>query len=330
MTSQVEIPPGSPEYIWVSNVIAAVEKRTGLSTCWNGKLYDETDPKYLGSANPDNSLAISRSKLLDVVRDAMQGKQLSRREAAVLRDAVLTTVHEAMHLSVPGARQPTDAADVALDEGLVESWTHANLDAVIYDLELDQVQPDIIRQPSVDTYYAYTAAVGALAHGLGTVAQVDAEEIRRTLLAAEPTRRWDAVADLIIDQRLDGLMPPEDRATVRRELTDRMRAEFGSLPEIQFDNTMRAAPRAELGHRVGVAAVIAVQQQVSVNEKYYRGQAERQAAVQAEPSKPAPWQVSGQVPGQSSRPPTRQIQFPPAARPAARPDAWKPGRGRGE
>lgn len=183
-----EIPAGSPEYVWVSSIVASVEKRTGVNTRWNGRLHEEPNAGYLGTAHHDGSMTVSVAKVLEPVRDAYTGKQLSSEDLVKVRDAVLTVTHESAHLSsrlgdpsVPGAMPLGDDADRALEEGLAESWTHRNVDAVIYDIGMDQHVPGVVGQPNIDAYRAYSAAANASAHGLGTVARVHPEEVHRVL-----------------------------------------------------------------------------------------------------------------------------------------------------
>ncbi|MFG1906419.1 hypothetical protein [Kribbella sp. NPDC048928] len=45
-----ELTPSSPEYQWVQSVIQSVERRTGTWSRWNGRVYEEPNPKYLGTA----------------------------------------------------------------------------------------------------------------------------------------------------------------------------------------------------------------------------------------------------------------------------------------
>jgi hypothetical protein len=228
-----EIPPGSPEYIWVSSIISAVEKRTGTSSRWNGRLYEEPNPAYLASAHHDGSMTVSPKNVLEPVRDAYTGRPMKANDYIRVRDAVLTVTHEAAHLTShlgdptgPGAHPVGDPADRALEEGLAESWTHRNVDAVIYDIGMDRSVPGVIGPPNVDAYKAYSAATNSLAQGLGTVAGVPPDEVRRQLHGADRAQRWNKVADLMIDRRLGGLMPPEHRDVVRQNLVQPLRSEF--------------------------------------------------------------------------------------------------------
>jgi hypothetical protein len=178
-------------------------------------------------------MTVSPKNVLEPVRDAYTGRPMKANDYIRVRDAVLTVTHEAAHLTShlgdptgPGAHPVGDPADRALEEGLAESWTHRNVDAVIYDIGMDRSVPGVIGPPNVDAYKAYSAATNSLAQGLGTVAGVPPDEVRRQLHGADRAQRWNKVADLMIDRRLGGLMPPEHRDVVRQNLVQPLRSEF--------------------------------------------------------------------------------------------------------
>jgi hypothetical protein len=283
-----EIPPGSPEYIWVSSIISAVEKRTGTSSRWNGRLYEEPNPAYLGSAHHDGSMTVSPKNVLEPVRDAYTGRPMKANDYIRVRDAVLTVTHEAAHLTShlgdpagPGAHPVGDPADRALEEGLAESWTHRNVDAVIYDIGMDRSVPGVIGPPNVDAYKAYSAATNSLAQGLGTVAGVPPDEVRRQLHGADRAQRWNKVADLMIDRRLGGLMPPEHRDVVRQNLVQPLRTEFAKLPAVQQDAGLDGAAKAQAGRRTGQDAVSGLNTTLNHAETHYRSWYQQQAATAA-------------------------------------------------
>jgi hypothetical protein len=345
-----EIPPGSPEYIWVSSIISAVEKRTGTTSRWNGRLYEEPDPRYLGTAHHDGSMTVSPKKVLEPVRDAYTGRPMNANDYIRVRDAVLTVTHEAAHLSshlgdptAPGAHPVGDPADRALEEGLAETWTHRNVDAVIYDIDMDRSVPGVIGPPNVDAYKAYSAATNSLAQGLGTVAGVRPDEVRRQLHGADRAQRWNKVADLMIDRRLGGLMPPEHRDVVRQNLVQPLRTEFAKLPDVQQDAKLAEAAKAQAGRRIGQDAVSGLNTALNNVETHYRSWYQQQAAIaaqqQASAQQPAPQHQGpqqsqpfwNQTPAHTSQapsqqhPPTHTRQAPSQQRttPATSPDLDK-------
>jgi len=64
-----EILPGTPEYEWMSSVVAKAAEYAGRPSHWNGKLYEQPGP-VSGLYQPDGSMTISREHVLDPARPA--------------------------------------------------------------------------------------------------------------------------------------------------------------------------------------------------------------------------------------------------------------------
>ena len=123
-----EIAAGLPGYAWVARIVGAVEQRTGMPTRWNGKIFEELDPAYAGSADRDDgSLTLGKDDVMTPAERAYTRRELTAEAVQMAVDAAATVCHEARHLSSPlagtggaAAHPLADAPGVALDEGLVE------------------------------------------------------------------------------------------------------------------------------------------------------------------------------------------------------------------
>lgn len=289
----------SPVYDWVRQVVEAVERRTRTLSAWNGEIYVETDPRVLGGAEADGSMTLTIADVIEPIRRIHSGVQLSDGDIEAARDALATIVHEAAHLStrkgdpsLAGAHPPLDAPGEALDEGLTELWTRDNVDDVIQDMGLDQVEPGLLDAPVNNSYPAYTAAtqglIDSLARSTGTPSERLTEQIRRTDLS----QRWSAIADLVIDRHLAGLMPAADRPVIREDLANRLRAEFARAQAIQEDPDADDVAKTQEGLHVGQRAANTLDLEVSRLQDGYRNR-QRWAARSTEPAQAPDGQRNG-------------------------------------
>ncbi|TDU91398.1 hypothetical protein EV138_5004 [Kribbella voronezhensis] len=284
-----ELPASSPEYQWVASVIRSVEQRTGSPTRWNKQVFEELDPGVLGSAHADGAMTVSPGRVLDPVRHAYTGgRPLTNDENYRLRDAAATVTHEAVHLSshygdptVPGAHPTHDPAGRALEEGQAEHWTHRNLDGVIADVGLDRAAPGVLTQPSMDAYPAYTSASADLNSALAARTGQSTDEIATRLIGTERTQRWNEAADMVIDQRLGGLMPESHRDAVRAQVVAPARAEFEKLATAQADKSLNSAQKTMLARDAASRAISGMDQAVGHAEQHYQNWYQQEAARQA-------------------------------------------------
>ncbi len=362
MTSRkgAALDPRSPEYQWVARVIRSVERRTGSPTRWNGTVFEEDNQHFLGAAHPDGSMTLNVAKVLDAVRVAYTaGRPLTPDEEFKARDAVVTVVHEAAHLcsrpgdeAVRGSHPAHDAAGRTLEEGLIENWAHENVDSVIYDVGLDRSAPGILDHHGTDAYPGYSGAARELVDGLARRSgQLSPDQVARHLVRTDRSQRWNAAADLIIDNRLAGLMPEEHRQTVRHQLVAPMRMAFSAVQAMQQDRSLVGAVKRVRARRATVSALGALDAALVRVEQHYREwywhqsqqaqqaqQAQQQARDQAQreqaqpqpaPVKPRRWrwrrkrnrgvipQPGGQLAGQPPRVPPQaghQTSTPPRRR----------------
>jgi hypothetical protein len=183
-------------------------------------------------------LTLSKVKVLEPLRAAFSAREsgtaLDADGVVALRDATATTVHEGAHLidrdgSAPDGHPVCDAPAIALDEGLVEQWTHDNLDDVIYEAGLDRDLPELIGHVSENVYPAYTSATRSLLEGIAPLTGRKPEELATELMATERSQRWNQMAGLAIAYDIHGDATAEDRAG----LANGMRLQFSRAQEIQ-------------------------------------------------------------------------------------------------
>jgi hypothetical protein len=283
-----EISPQSWEYRLVAAVVYAVEQRArgsagGPRTRWNGRVIEETDPHTLGSAHGDGTMSVSVQKVIAPLLKARDlDRPLTDDEAWLVRDAMDTLTHEATHflaregdMSAPEA-YPYDKAAAAFDEGRVEHWTKRNLDLVINDVftdaGLDKVAEQVLAQPNIDAYPAYTAAVRQLDDALADRSGLSSAEVTNKLMSADDSQRWNDAVDMVIDKQLvePGLMPEAHRAEVRRQLVAPLRRTLSDLADIQTATSMGRQQKVDAAGRTAQNAIAKLDTELNRIERHYR------------------------------------------------------------
>jgi hypothetical protein len=283
-----EIPAGSAEYQQVAAIIRSVERLTGRASRWNGRLYEEPRADAVGAAHLDGSMTLSRTHVLEPLRLAAEaGRPLAKDEVDQVKDAVLTVVHEGKHLvdtlgdeNAPGAVPLYEADEKALDEGLVETWTHRNADAVIQDVGLDVAVPGLLDAEIVDSYPAHTTGSDALLQGISDITGVAPDHVRRHIEDTGRAQRWAAVADLVIDHRFADVMPPEHRDAVQAQLMQAARIEYADLYPLQQSKLETDVGKTLQAHQIGRRATTALSTTASSIENHYRDWHRRRAIEQ--------------------------------------------------
>jgi hypothetical protein len=285
------VPRDSNEYRWIASVIRSVEKLSGTPSRWNGELHEELLPGAVGSALDNGGMTVDVAEVLRPVAHAYTAdRPLTEVELLQARDAVLTVVHEAKHLthalgdeSNPGATPLSSADALVLEEGLTETWAHQNVDAVINDIGMGEVQPGLLEVESFDSYPAYTAATDEVVRGAAEVSGLRSSHVRSALDHAPRTQRWAAVADLVIDQRLADVMPAEHRDVVRTQMVQAMRPHLGDIIAVQKSKQQSDVGKSIAGHQSAQRAVIALSTTTAGIENHYRDWYRQQAIAQAQP-----------------------------------------------
>jgi hypothetical protein len=243
-------------------------------------------------------MTVSASKVLAPVRLAYTaGRPLTNEENLQARDAAATVAHEGVHLSsrfgdpnAPGAYPTHDDAGRAFEEGQAERWTHRNLDGVIADVGLDQASPGVLTQPTFDAYPAYTQAAANLNRGLAVRTGQTSDQVATTLIGSDRAQRWNAAADMVIDQRLAGLMPASHRDVVRQHVVAPVHKEFAALPTVMADESLGSAQMTAMGKDAADRALAGMDQAVGRIEQHYQNwyQQQAQQAGQQQPGQQQP------------------------------------------
>jgi hypothetical protein len=276
-----EVLPGTREYEWVASVVAAVERRTGRPSSWNRRLYEELGETG-GIAQIGGHLRLSREHVLDPVLRAYDANRPTDLETTGgARLGVLLLVHEIDHQqheegdeTAPDAVRHASKAGEALTEGLADSNRDRIADPVMHDIGIDAAVPRIHDLTVPTLYGGYQAGVEGVLHGLHTISGRPADEVRTAVDVTPFAQRYNAMADVLIDSRLRGVMPPEHRSQIRLRLTRPLQEELGSLTD--HYNAMRETPQqlTDRGRDTGARAVLRLEQELSTVEAHYQGHGE--------------------------------------------------------
>jgi len=256
-----EFDRSSPEYQWASSIINAVHQRLGLRSRWNGRICEELDPDTAGAACDNGTMTLSKEEVLEPARTAYTTESPDIDVIRLARDATATVAHEAVHLcthagnpNAAGAHPARDAAATALDEGLVEAWTHAHLDNILYDIRADEVVPGVMDAKTEDAYPAYSGARNGFIDGLATISGRRRAELANQLMRTDISQRWNVIADIAIDARLGSQISGEHREQVRGRLANALRADYAQVYAVEESALLDNAAKAQRGWHIGQQA----------------------------------------------------------------------------
>ncbi|TCC20242.1 hypothetical protein [Kribbella speibonae] len=232
-----EILPGTREHQWVASIVEAVERRTGRPSSWNGRLYEELGAT-IGTAQIDGPMTMRRD-VLDAVMHAYDATgPLSSQELHAARLGAEHVIHETDHHqnsvgdeNAPGAVAYNSPAGLAVTEGLAEINRARIANHVIQDIGMATAVPHINDVKVATTYAGYETGVQGVLDGLQRISGRSSDAVLEAVDRAPFAQRYNAMADVVIDSRLDGLMPPEDRSQIRLRLTRPLREELAKLAD---------------------------------------------------------------------------------------------------
>jgi len=271
-----EILPGTREYAWVASVVAAVERRTGRPSRWDRRLFEETSGVF-AAATPNGPMTVSREHVLDpVLRGYDAPEELSYHDHQLIRLATAVVIHETDHHqaelgdpAAPDAIRELGPADMALSEGFAELKAKRLTTAVMEDTGMDRAIPGSTQARIGSVYPGYRGSVEGVVLGLQELTGRPRHEIVSAIQDAPRLQRYNAMADLLIDARLDGLMPPEHRSQVRLALTRPLLDELAAMTEHESPTGDQRALDS-LGHEHAERALGTVEQQLAGIEQHYR------------------------------------------------------------
>lgn len=271
-----EILPSTREYQWVASIVAALERRTGLPSSWNRRLYDELGDVG-ATAQFNGPMTISRERILEPVMrayDATGPSDLAT--AGWARIGAMVVVHEIDHHQhevgdedAPDAVRFDSMENEVLTEGLADSNRDQFADKVIQDIGMDKAVPEVLEVHAVMPYAGYQAGVEGVLQGLHTISGRSQREVWTAVDRTPFAQRYNAMADVVIDSRLNGLMPPEHRSQIRLRLGRPLQEELASLTayNAEMEPPVQLAAR---GRDTGTRAVQRLEQELGAIEQHYR------------------------------------------------------------
>jgi hypothetical protein len=247
-----EILPGTPEYEWMSSVVAKVAEYADRPTHWNGKLYEQPGP-VSGIYQPDGSMTISREYVLDPARPAFTPEHTATsNELSAAAGATHMAIFQArLSLSelgdgtVPGATPVGSLEDLALENALADRFTARYGGRIAEDLT-DQPLSMLGQSPA---FRAYTTATDRLMNSVGGVAGMGPEKLRDLVESTGRPQRFNAIADAALDSQLGELVPESHRDQLRQDLTGPLRRGLRGLAMTEMSKLTDPGSKQTWGER---------------------------------------------------------------------------------
>lgn len=208
----------SPIYQEVARLHAvAREMRPSGLDRWNGDLYASSTPNRYGALMPNGDLELSQSLVLD----HLSGSTTGHPDQA---QALATVYHESLHsrVSMDDPGNPNAVRDFqsrSIDEGLTEFQTIEDFQAFS-----EEAGYEGLDTPEAQYSSAYEATAQVLDHSAGP--DGSRTEVAKEALDMPVSMRFDALADGVVRNQLDGIVPPDPqhqraaRAEVARGLAN--------------------------------------------------------------------------------------------------------------
>lgn len=287
MSEQTELDPASAEYQLVARIIGAVSDTVGRPNWWNGRIVVEPGTDDVGRVWPDGTVELQRDATLAPITRALAGDRLDERGLATVVNAFTTAVHEGAHLVHRDGDEreghQVDAPDaIALNEGLIERWTHEHVDDVLHRAGVDRIVPEVIGQQLHDAYPAYTKATQALVEGVATMTGRVPAELELELMVTERAQRWNKLVDVVVEHEFGG----EATEVERNRLATAVRLQFGLCQVIHQSTQYDGAAKQEHGARTGRQTVTRLADELTdIREARADEQAAEVTAVDRDPNR---------------------------------------------
>ncbi|TDO49293.1 hypothetical protein EV643_106262 [Kribbella sp. VKM Ac-2527] len=169
-----------------------------------------------------------------------------------------------------------------MEEAFADTWTYRNDVVVLEDLGLREVAPEVLAADGIQIYDGYNAGNDRMLQGLAEITRLQPDQVRAEIEGTERTQRFNKIGDLVIDHRLDGLVPDAHRGQVQDKLTAGLKMELADLRTPELSGVFSKEERAVIGTDTAEAAIGRVEQAVTEVENHYRGWQE-QNGTSAEP-----------------------------------------------
>jgi hypothetical protein len=222
-------------------------------TAWNGQIV-EAGEGILGLAHWDGTLHLDRECILEPLRELYLRAGDPQSDAALIRyrEALVTILHEQSHFLGPaGATQEAarmafkQPGSRALEEGVAEAWSHANLDDYLLELGIDDLAPGITEVTADPSYQAFVPAVLILTADLDHRADLPPGTALHLLNRQTAEGRWPLVVDLAYTSSpLPSVVPPDLEPAIRLSLESTLRDSFADLDTLELHPRDYAAARS--------------------------------------------------------------------------------------
>lgn len=273
-------PPRTYDELMAQQHHAAVEITGAHHSNWNGDLGTTRkveDGIILGTATWEGGVLFDEKYVTQPLQQMFEHQGVRQDPATVLayRNALETVLHENSHMlsaegtTHAGAMQAfREPAVRALEEGITEAWSNANLDLYIDKLELEKIAPGIKEVQGWQTYPQFVPATQALANRIGEVSGVDSNEVLRRMNVVNGAEKWPVATKLVTDAAgLDKVVPPAQLAEATQRVEQAMQAPFSTLADVSKLPADQQRPRsAGLGHEAfdaGQKEIAAIKQEVA-------------------------------------------------------------------
>jgi hypothetical protein len=117
-------------------------------------------------------------------------------------------------------------------------------------------------------YAGYQNGVDGVLDGLQSISGRSPDEVLEAVSGSPFAQRYNAMADVVIDSRLSGVMPPEHRSQIRIRLNRPLREELGSLARLD-PNIVPPNELADRGRAAGARAVGRLEHELVSIEQHY-------------------------------------------------------------
>ncbi|WP_328989801.1 hypothetical protein OG394_26550 [Kribbella sp. NBC_01245] len=276
----MSIPPSSYDDLMAQQHTAAVEVTGAHHSNWNGKMGPTRKVEngvILGTASWDSGVLYDDKYVTGPLKEMFEHKGVQQEQAKLLayRNALKTVLHENSHMTSAEGTTHADAMHAfqqppvrALEEGVTEAWSYANLDQYIDKLDLEKIAPGIKEVQGRQSYPQFAPAANALANRIGEVSGVDSNEVLRRMNVVNGAEKWPIATKLVTDAAgLDKIVPPAQLAEATQRVEQAMQAPFGTLADVSKLPADQQRPRsAEIGNEAfdaGQKEIAAIKQEVA-------------------------------------------------------------------
>ncbi|MFC0624949.1 hypothetical protein [Kribbella deserti] len=273
-------PPRSYDELMAQQHHAAVAITGAHHSNWNGKIGPTRQVEngvILGTASWDGGVLYDDKYVTEPLKQMYEHKGVQQDPATVLayRNALKTVLHENSHMLSAEGTSHADAMQAfqnppvrAIEEGVTEAWSYANLDLYIDKLDLEKIAPGLKEVQGRQSYPQFAPAANALATRISEVSGVDSNEVLRQMNVVNAAEKWPVATKIVTEAAgLDKIVPPAQLAQATQRVEQAMQAPFGTLADLKgLQPDQQRARSAEIGSEAfdaGQKEITAIKQEVA-------------------------------------------------------------------